>query len=88
MSEFVLQAEIRELTGKRAKNARLAGMVPGVFYARDEKNLNIQVLKPTLDPLVFTSETHVIDLRLKDGSSRKCILRDVQFEPHAPGELE
>ena len=81
MSEFVLEAEIRELTGKRAKLTRLAGMVPGVFYAREEKTLNIQVPKPVLDPLVFTSETHVIDLRLKDGSSRKCILRDVQFDP-------
>jgi len=81
MSEFVLNAEIRELTGKRAKHARLAGMVPGVYYAREEKSLNIQVPKPGLDPLVFTSETHVIDLRLKDGSSHKCILRDVQFDP-------
>jgi large subunit ribosomal protein L25 len=81
MSEFVLEAEIRELTGKRAKHTRLAGMVPGVYYARQEKSLNIQVLKPVLDPLVFTSQTHVIDLRLKDGTSRKCILRDVQFDP-------
>ena len=81
MSEIVLNAEIRELTGKRAKHTRLAGMVPGVFYAREEKSLNIQVPKPGLDPLVFTSETHVIDLRLKDGTSRKCILRDVQFDP-------
>jgi large subunit ribosomal protein L25 len=81
MSEFVLNAEIRELTGKRAKHARIAGMVPGVFYGRQEKSLNIQVPAPGLDPLVFTSETHVIDLRLKDGTSRKCILRDVQFDP-------
>lgn len=81
MSEFVLEAEIRELTGKRAKHAREAGMVPGVFYARKEASLNIQVPAPGLDPLVFTSEAHVIDLRLKDGTSRKCILRDVQFDP-------
>jgi len=39
MSEFVLHAEIRELTGKHAKHTRLAGMVPGVFYAREEKPL-------------------------------------------------
>jgi len=81
MSEIVLQGEIRELTGKRAARARAAGMVPGVFYARQEQSINIQVLRPELEPLVFTAETHVIDLRLKDGSSRKCILRDVQFDP-------
>jgi len=81
MSEFVLQAELREQTGKRAKHTREAGMVPGVFYARQEPSLNIQVLRPELEPLVFTAATHVIDLRLKDGTSRKCILRDVQFDP-------
>ena len=81
MSEIVLQGEVRELTGKRAKRARAAGMVPGVFYARQEQSLNIQVSRPELEPLVFTAETHVIDLRLKDGTSRKCILRDVQFDP-------
>jgi large subunit ribosomal protein L25 len=81
MSEIVLNAEVRETTGKHAKYSRNMGMVPGVYYARDEKNVNIQVAKTNLDPLVFTSETHVIDLRLKDGSSKKCILRDVQFDP-------
>jgi len=81
MSEIVLQAEAREMTGKRAKRTRAAGMVPGVYYARQEPSVNIQVLRPELEPLVFTAETHVIDLRLKDGSSRKCILRDVQFDP-------
>lgn len=81
MSEFVLEAEIRENTGKHAKYARAAGMVPGVYYARGEESLNIQVPKVGLDPLVYTSETHVIDLRLKDGPTRKCILRDVQYDP-------
>ena len=81
MSEIVLQGELRELTGKRAKRARAAGMVPGVFYARQEPTINIQVPGPDLEPLVFTSETHVIDLRLKDGTSHKCILRDVQYDP-------
>ncbi|HUI09157.1 MAG TPA: 50S ribosomal protein L25 [Bacteroidota bacterium] len=77
----MLQGELRELTGKRARRTRAAGMVPGVFYAREEPSINIQVLGPELEPLVFTAATHVIDLRLKDGSSRKCILRDVQFDP-------
>jgi len=81
MSEFVLEAEIRENTGKHAKYGRTAGLVPGVYYARGEESLNIQVPKVGLDPLVYTSETHVIELRLKDGSAKKCILRDVQYDP-------
>jgi large subunit ribosomal protein L25 len=81
MSEIVLDAEIRQKTGKHAKDTRIAGLVPGVYYARGEESLNIQVDTRVLDPLIYTSETHVIDLRLKDGSSKKCILRDVQYDP-------
>jgi large subunit ribosomal protein L25 len=81
MSEVVLNAEPREAKGKRAKYARKLGQIPGVFYAHGEQSLSIQVPKMTLDPLIYTSETHIINLRLKDGSLRKCILRDVQFDP-------
>jgi len=81
MSEIVLDAELRESVGKHAKNSRARGMVPGVFYSRGEKNIVIEVPTLALAPLIFTSETHIIDLRLKDGSSKKCILRDVQFDP-------
>jgi large subunit ribosomal protein L25 len=81
MSEIVLDAELRESTGKHAKYSRAKGMVPGVFYSRGEKNISIEVPSPALAPLIYTSETHIIDLRLKDGSSKKCILRDVQFDP-------
>lgn len=81
MSEIVLNAEMREQTGGRAKKVRLNGNVPGVFYAHGEKNISLQVDRTSLDPLIYTSETHIIDLKLGDGSSRKCILRDVQFDP-------
>jgi large subunit ribosomal protein L25 len=56
-------------------------MIPGVFYARGEQNLHIEVLATDLNPLVFTSQMHVIDLRVKDGVSQRCIIRDVQFDP-------
>ncbi len=81
MQEVVINAEVRTNTGKHSKYSRASGMTPGVYYAHGEGNLNIQVLASALEPLVFTSEAHVIDLRLADGASRKCILRDVQFDP-------
>ena len=81
MSEVVLNAEPREAKGKRAKYARKQGQIPGVFYASGEQSLNIQVPKMSLDPLIYTSEMYIINLRLKDGSLKKCILRDVQFDP-------
>jgi len=81
MSEVVLNAEVRENTGKHAKHSRSQGMVPGIYYARGEQNINVQVSVLLLNQLVFTSETHVIELKFADGSSHKCILRDVQFDP-------
>jgi large subunit ribosomal protein L25 len=81
MSEIVLNAELRETTGKHVKYARAKGMIPGVYYTHGENNLNIEVPSPNLDTIVFTSEMRIIDLRLSDGSSRKCILKDVQFDP-------
>jgi large subunit ribosomal protein L25 len=80
-SEVVLNAELRSQTAKHAKYSRQEGMVPGVYYARGEQNLSIKVQAIALNKLVFTSEAHVIDLRLDDGVSRRCILRDVQFDP-------
>jgi large subunit ribosomal protein L25 len=81
MSEVVLNAEIREQTGKQTKYARKEGKVPGIFYAHGEKNINLKVPVLSLAPLVYSSETRIIDLRLNDGTAKKAILRDVQFDP-------
>ena len=81
MAEVLLNAEVRQQTGKRAKHARAEGQIPGVFYAHGEENINLQVSALKLAPIVFGSETHIIDLRLNDGTSKKAIIRDVQFDP-------
>jgi large subunit ribosomal protein L25 len=81
MSEVVLKAEVRTQTGKKAKHARGEGNVPGVFYGHGETNINIKVPLLDLAPLLYGSETHVVDLRLSDGTAKKAIVRDVQFDP-------
>lgn len=81
MQEVVVKADMRDRRGKHAKYSRANKMVPGVYYSRGELNLTIEIPDTDLDRLVYTSQSHIIDLQLKDGSSRKCILRDVQFDP-------
>ena len=81
MSEVVLNAEVREQTGRHAKITRTEGNVPGVFYAHGEKNINLKAPVLSLAPLIFGSETSIIDLRLNDGTTKKAILREVQFDP-------
>lgn len=81
MSEITIQAEIRKELGKRVKALRSTGKVPGVYYGHGQKNIPVAMPELTLKPLYKTSATHVINLKLDDGSSHTCILRDIQFDP-------
>ncbi|MFQ5797170.1 MAG: 50S ribosomal protein L25 [Bacteroidota bacterium] len=81
MSEITLQAEVRSVFGKGVKRLRATGKVPGVYYVHGEPNIPIAVKEPALKPLIYTSETHILNLRLDDGKEFSCILRDVQFDP-------
>ena len=79
MSEITINAEIRKDLGKHAKQLRAGGKVPGIYYGHGLKNIPISMGELTLQPLYRTTATHVINLKLDDGSS--CILRDIQFDP-------
>lgn len=81
MSEIVLNAKRRDPNGKRPNVLRREGLVPGVFYAHGEENLSIAVEPLGLHPLIYTSQTNIVTLQLEDGTAKKCILRDVQFDP-------
>lgn len=81
MSEVVLVAEVRTVTGKQSNRLRYEGKVPGVFYAHGEGNINITATPLALKPLIYTSDAHLINLQLNNGEKKTCILRDVQFDP-------
>ncbi len=83
MREITLQAEVRTPAqmGKRSKAIRRAGKVPGVYYVHGEANIPVTVEEKSLKPLIYTSETHIINLKLNDGADKSCILRDIQFDP-------
>jgi large subunit ribosomal protein L25 len=81
MSELVLTAEVRKDVGKQAKRVRSEGKVPGIYYSHGEPNVPVALPELSLRPLIRTSATHVINLKLNDGTSHQCILREVQFDP-------
>jgi large subunit ribosomal protein L25 len=56
-------------------------MIPGVYYVHGETNIPITVNEKSLKPLIYTSDTHVINLKLNDTDGKSCILRDIQFDP-------
>lgn len=82
MAEITLKASIRNYKGRSASNqARRSGRVPGVFYFHNTKNIPIEVVALDLRPLVYTSESHIVNLELSDGTKEKCVLREIQFDP-------
>lgn len=81
MSEITLQAEIRTQVGKQAKQVRREGKVPGIFYGHGIQNIPISLPALVLKPLYTSSAASIINLKLSDGSSHICILRDIQFDP-------
>lgn len=81
MREVPLEAEVRTQLGKRAHAIRREGKVPGIFYVHGEPNIPITVNEKNLKSLIFTSDTHIVNLKLGNGDSRNCIVRDIQFDP-------
>lgn len=81
MSENLLQAEVREVTGKEfAKKLRKQGKIPGVFYTHGEDPVPI-VLDEQDSMKLLTSESGLIDFQIGKKRKRKAIIKDVQTDP-------
>lgn len=82
MENVVLEAVERKDTTKPArKKLRREGRVPGVFYSKRLDPVLIDVSDKNLKPLVFTSKTNLISLKIEGGEEHECIIKDVQFDP-------
>lgn len=82
MSELNVLANKRTLSTKGVVNQlRREGNVPGIFYSKGVEPLPIYISERIIKPLVFTSETHIVNLKIDDDQERKSILKNVQFDP-------
>ncbi len=80
MEEFVLNVENRTLMGKKAKRLFADKKIPGVFYLGEE-NVNVQADAAPIHTLASSHTTHVVKVKFRDGTERRAILNDVQFDP-------
>jgi len=80
MREISLQAEVRTQVSKGLFDLRKSGKVPGVYYVAGEENIPIAVGEKNLKPIVYTHDTQIVNLELSSGVTKKCILRDVQYD--------
>lgn len=82
MEKVILEAnERKEITKQNTKELRRQKRIPGVFYLKNTKPVAIDVSGQAIHPLVFTSQTHLISLKLKGREEQECILKDIQFDP-------
>lgn len=82
MAELVLQAEKREDTGKNKVNKlREAELIPGVVYAKDEENINVQVTARDFEKVLRQAGTSTIITLDFDGEKKDVLIKAYQNHP-------
>lgn len=78
MDKTVLEAEKRELTGKKVKTLRLEGKIPAVIYGRDIETLPISLdKKTTTNTLAKVSTSTILTINLA-GQEHATLVREIQ----------
>ena len=81
MSEISVKADKRTKSTKGVVNqARRNGTVPGIYYSKGTEPISLFVAESSLKPLVYTSETHLVNLQVED-KELKAILKNIRFDP-------
>lgn len=83
MEKVILKANIRDTKTSKSElnNLRKSGRVPGVFYMREHDSIALDVTEKEINPLVFTTDTHLISLLLEGHEEYECVVKDIQFDP-------
>jgi len=83
MSEINITAVKRDdFKGSTTTSYRKKGMIPGIFYGHASGNIPIAVNELALRPLIYTSESHVVNLNIEGVNEKfNAIIKDVQFNP-------
>jgi len=82
METVTLEANERKNTTKSDRNRlRREGRVPGVFYSKHSDTISVDVLEKKIHPMVFTSKTNLISLKIDGQEEHECIIKDIQFDP-------
>lgn len=82
MSDINIIAQKRIKSTKGAVNQlKREGNVPGVLYSKELEPINITVNELSLKPVVYTSEVHLVNLKIDEQEGVRSILKDIQFDP-------
>ncbi|WP_297694496.1 50S ribosomal protein L25/general stress protein Ctc [Phenylobacterium sp.] len=83
MAEIVLNVEVRERAGTgAARDARRAGLVPGILYGGDEQPVSIAIQAKEFRKALYTGKLlgHLVTLKY-GAETQPVIAKDVQMHP-------
>lgn len=81
MKAIVLEAKIREITGKKVKKLRKEGLLPVTVYGKDIKSSSLSVpVKEFLKVYGQVGETGLVELKF-DGQGEHTLISSVQIHP-------
>jgi len=80
MDVITLTAQPRDVGKGGARRVRREGNVPCVLYGSHAKPVVFAVPEPSLTPLIYTQETHLVRIEL-NSDAWECILKDLAFHP-------
>ena len=82
MEKVILTANQRKnITKSSRSELRRSGRIPGIYYSKHGSPIAIDVNEKAINPLVYTTETHLISLQLNANEEYDCVIKDVQFDP-------
>jgi large subunit ribosomal protein L25 len=82
MADIVLKAQVREAVGKNKVNKlRQQSIVPGVVYAKDVENINVQFSSRDFDKVLSIAGTSTIITLDIDGDKIPVLIKSYQTHP-------
>lgn len=82
MSDLKLEAQPRELTGRKVSQLRRQGLVPVVVYGNVKQPVNLQVAERSLDRLMHAGgATQVVEVTVTGGAVHNVLVKEIHREP-------
>ncbi|MFH0735792.1 MAG: 50S ribosomal protein L25 [bacterium] len=82
MADYNLTATRRSISTKGAVNEmRRNSLIPGNYYIKGKEPISISVKENSFKPLVFTAESHLVNLTIDSDPAVRCMVKEVQFHP-------
>ena len=83
MANIVLQADKREATGKNSvKKIRNNELIPGVIYAKNQENVNVQFTARDFEKVLRQAGTSTIISLDINGEAQEVLIKDFQTHPY------